>query len=316
MSQSDQHNQFYDCLIVGGGVAGLSAAIHLAWHKRKVLVLDRRSGPLFFTLTKLENVPGLPSISGVELQKNLLKQAKELGANHHKANVIKVVGEMGSFQLETETGEIHHAKTLLLATGVARYHPLVNGDWQICLKYAAKCNMFYCPDCEAPEVAQKKTLVISTGSSVGGVSTAKHLYNFTKDLDILFTSEDPEKRKLNEEHLQWLDKANIRHSEGKILEIEGKKGCVTSVHLEDGRRLDYDIYFVSSPKVPRSYLAQQLGLKLSASGHIEPKSQRGDTHVAGVWVAGDVRPHDPTGSGGDGHGEYRGGAYRSGVDWV
>jgi 2-polyprenyl-6-methoxyphenol hydroxylase-like FAD-dependent oxidoreductase len=43
----------FDCVIVGGGPAGLSAAIHLAWHDRRVLVIDRRTGPLHFTLEKL-----------------------------------------------------------------------------------------------------------------------------------------------------------------------------------------------------------------------------------------------------------------------
>ncbi len=54
----------YDTIIVGGGPAGLTEAIHLAWHDRKVLVIDRRSGPLFFTLETLQNVPGMPAVRG------------------------------------------------------------------------------------------------------------------------------------------------------------------------------------------------------------------------------------------------------------
>ena len=70
----------YDTVIVGGGPAGLSAAIHLSWHDRRVAVIDRRSGPLFFTLEHLHNVPGMPSIRGNELQKRLREQAESLGA--------------------------------------------------------------------------------------------------------------------------------------------------------------------------------------------------------------------------------------------
>jgi len=54
----------YDTLIVGGGPAGLSAGLHLAWHQRKVVVIDRVTGPLFFTLEKLWNVPGMPEATG------------------------------------------------------------------------------------------------------------------------------------------------------------------------------------------------------------------------------------------------------------
>jgi thioredoxin reductase len=280
----------YDCLIVGGGVAGLSAAIHLAWHQRKVLVLDRRSGPLFFTLTKLENIPGIPAIKGVELQKQLLQQAKDLGAEHQLANIVRASGQQGDFVLESDNGERFNGKTLLLATGVARYHPLVDGDWRVCLRYAGKCNMLYCPDCEAPEVAGKRTLVISTGSSRGGVGTAKHLWEHTQDLSLLLTHDDPDKRTLRADDRAWLEQRGITYQEGSIKALEGKRGCVEAVLLADGTRLVYDKYFVSSPKVPRSDLAQQLGLPITPSGHIEPASQRGNTTIEGVWIAGDVRP--------------------------
>ncbi|MFQ5649714.1 MAG: NAD(P)-binding protein, partial [bacterium] len=66
----------YETAIVGGGPAGLSAAIHLAWHDRKILVIDRRTGPLFFTLEHLYNVPGMPAIRGIDLLKRLQRQAE------------------------------------------------------------------------------------------------------------------------------------------------------------------------------------------------------------------------------------------------
>ena len=277
-------------MIVGGGVAGLSAAIHLAWHERKVRVFDRRTGPLFFTLGKLFNVPGMSEMTGVQIQKELLAQAKHRGAEHERADVIRIGGEVGAFEIETHKGDIYRSKTLLLATGVARYHPSVDGDWKVCLKYAAKCNMYYCPDCEAPELIGKSCLVISTGNSRGGVGTAKHLYNFTPKLEILFTSPDPEKRALRDEDAAWLEQHHIPHRTGDITDIVGKKGCVHHITLADGSELAFDTYFVSSPKVPRNDLAKQLGIDTTEQGHIVPASQRGNTSREGVWIAGDVRP--------------------------
>ncbi len=277
----------YDTLIVGGGPAGLSAALHLAWHDRRVLVLDRRTGPLFFTLTRLENVPGLPGVRGVELQQRLAQQARAQGAEIRRANVVRASGRAGAFVLETDRGEVYRGRTLLLATGVARYHPTVDGDWRPCLAYAGKCNVYYCPDCEAPEIEGKATLVVGVGTSRGAVGTAKHLLaHAPKRLALLLTGG----RALAEPHREWARAHGVPVYAGEIRELVGRKGCLEALVLADGTRLEAEAFFVSGPAVPRTDLAVQLGLSLTPSGHVEPKSQRGDTGVEGVWVAGDLRP--------------------------
>jgi len=119
----------YDTLVVGGGPAGLSAALHLAWHDRKVLVIDRVTGPLFFTLEQLHNVPGMPAVRGIEIQKRLRAQATEMGAEVVRGNVVRAAGSEGDFLLTGEGGEEWRGRTVLLATGVARYNPLVDGDF-------------------------------------------------------------------------------------------------------------------------------------------------------------------------------------------
>lgn len=279
--------EMYDTLIVGGGPAGLTAALHLAWHDRKVLVIDRVTGPLFFTLEELHNVPGMPAARGIEIQKRLQAQAKAMGAETVKDNVIKASGAEGDFLLEGEQGKGWRGRTVLLATGVARYHPTVDGDFRPCFKYAGKGNLFYCPDCEAPEIRDRDTVVIGVGSANAAAGMTLGLSRYTDRMRILLTGGTD----LAEERRQRLAEKGIEVLEGTILKLDGHRGHLTAVELVDGRRVEAEAFFVSSPVLGRTDLAQQLGVPLAhTENHAEPASQRGDTVVPGVWIAGDLRP--------------------------
>lgn len=280
---------FYDTLIVGGGPAGLSAALHLAWHDRSVLVLDRVTGPLFYTLEKLYNVPGMPEVRGIEIQKILKAQAEARGARVKRANVVAASGAEGGFALATEAGDVFRGKTVLLATGAARYHPLVGGDFEPCFAYAGKGNLFYCPDCEAPEIKGKDTLVIGVGKAASAGAMALGLSRYTDRMRVLATGDDGE---IPAELGARLAGRGIAVLRGEIKNLVGAtKRTLAGLELEDGRMLTADSFFVSSPTLGRTDLPQQLGVELAATGnHAQPKSQRGDTNVPGVWIAGDLRP--------------------------
>ncbi len=277
----------YDTIIIGGGPAGLSAAIHLAWHNRAALVIDRKTGPLFFTLEKLYNVPGMPATKGIQIQKQLKEQAVELGAEVVKDNVTSATGTEGNFSITCESGKVWSAKTLLLATGMARYHPTVDGDYKPCFAYAGKGNMFYCPDCEAPEIKDKDTIVIGTASANGAAGMALGLSRYTDRLRILLTSDS----ELSDDRREKLTAKNIQTIRGQLQALHGKKGILSELALTDGSVLQAEAFFVSSPVRGRTDLAQQLGVEMAATGnHAQPQSQRGDTNVPGVWIAGDLRP--------------------------
>jgi thioredoxin reductase (NADPH) len=281
----------YDTLIVGGGPAGLAAALHLGWHRRRALVIDRVSGPLFFTLEQLWNVPGMPGATGVEIQKRLKGQAMEMGAEVQHGNVLKAEGQEGDFLLtgaKGAKGQSWRGRTLLLATGVARYHPTVDGDFTPCFAHAGKGNLFYCADCEGPELFGRDTIVIGTGAADRAAATAVGLSRYTEKLRLLLTGDsapsEPWAARLDERHIPVLT--------GEIHQlIEGEKRHLAGLELQDGSRLAAEAFFVSSPAHGRTDLALQLGVEMAADGeHASPRSQRGDTNVPGVWIAGDLRP--------------------------
>ena len=292
MAKESIPSEHWDCAIVGGGPSGLTAATHLAWHNRRVLVLDRRTGPLFFTLEALFNVPGLAQTRGIDIQKQLLQQALDLGAEHCRANVESASGAIGDFVLTLDHGEVVHATTLLLATGVARYHPTVDGDHRPCFKYAGKGNLYYCPDCEAPEIRDKDTVVIATASAESGAGMALGLSTYASRTRLLLTG-DPasHSQEITDRRTQQLGDRGIEVLRGQLAELIGERSQLHSLRLKDDTIVSAEKYFVSSPAVGRTDLAQELGVEIAQTGnHAQPKSQRGDTNVAGVWIAGDLRP--------------------------
>ncbi len=277
----------YDTLIVGGGPAGLTAALHLAWHQRKVLVVDRVSGPLFFTLEQLWNVPGMPEAAGVEIQKRLKAQAQAAGAEVRHGNVVQATGQEEDFLLTGSKGETWRGRTVLLATGVARYHPTVDGDFTPCFAYAGKGNLFYCSDCEGPELFGKDTVVIGAGPADWAAGMAVGLSRYTERLRVLLTGD----RDLSEHWVKRLADRKIPVLEGEIKRLVGDKRQLQALELQDGSTVTAEAFFVSSPARGRTDLAEQLGVEIAATGyHAQPLSQRGDTNVPGVWIAGDLRP--------------------------
>ncbi len=284
----------YDTIIIGAGPAGLSAALHLAFHQRSVLVIDRRTGPLPFTLTPLYNVPGFVHKRGVDIIKHMEQEAIKAGARLERGNVQQISGAAGDFTIQLESSTIFQAKTVLLATGVARYHPLVAGSYQPFLPYAAKGNTYYCPDCESPELLGKHIVVIGVGGANSAIAEALPLLEFAASIRLLLTAGQDFKPEWEEKRVAH--KLEVIH--GQIAAIEGSRGIITALILEDGARVTADGYYVSSPKFPRNQLAQQLALELSERGHIKT-GWRGQTKLLGavdgdwlegVWAAGDVQP--------------------------
>jgi thioredoxin reductase (NADPH) len=278
----------YDTLIVGGGPAGLAAALHLAWHQRRVLVIDRVTGPLFFTLEKLWNVPGMPEATGVEIEKKLKAQALKMGAELQHGNVVTATGKEEGFLLTGSKGEAWSGRTLLLATGVARYHPTVDGDFSPCFAYAGKGNLYYCSDCEGPELFGKDTIVIGIGPADWAASMTVGLSRYTERLRLLLAGDE---RNLSPYWAERLQGRSIPVLTGDIKRLIGDRHLLSGLELQDGTTLSAEAFFVSSPARGRTDLAEQLGVTIAKTGtHAEPQSQRGDTNVPGVWVAGDLRP--------------------------
>jgi len=287
--------KIYDAIIVGGGPAGVSAALHLAYHERSVLVLDRGTSPMHFHTNSILNFSGSVYHEGRSLLRNFQGEARAAGAEFIAADVVEISGQYPKFKLKTSPSyrtkdeSKYYAKTLLLATGTARKHPKVGGQWRRWLPVANVGNgSFYCPDCEAPMCKDKEVLIVNVGTVGSALHVANCVGRFTDKIQILMTEDAYVP--LESQDLTKLENSPFKWTQGKIKSITfPRPGSVQSVTLEDGRKLRSNVFFVAFVDVARSELAKQIGITVDEKGNIIT-DHRGKTNIEGVWAAGDVRP--------------------------
>ncbi|RLI57133.1 MAG: hypothetical protein DRP09_03795 [Candidatus Thorarchaeota archaeon] len=290
--------QEYDAIIIGGGPAGCSAALHLAYHKRHVLVIDRGTSPMHFHTNSIMNFSsGSNYNEGRSLLRSLQGEARAAGAEFIAGDVVEVSGRYPRFKVRTEPSyrtsdaKTYETKTLLLATGTSRKHPRVRGQWRSWLPVANVGNAaFYCPDCEAPLCADKKVLVVNAGTVGSALHIANTLTRFTGSSNIHILMTEDAYAPIDEQDLTRLDSSPYEWTRGLIEDIAfPRPGVVQSLTLKTGEKLRANVFFVAFVDTPRSELARQMGVDTDNKGNILT-DHRGKTKVDGVWAAGDVRP--------------------------
>jgi len=268
-----------DCLIVGGGPAGLTAAIYLARFHLDILLVDGgKSRASWIPCTR--NVSGFPDgIKGTELLQRMRDQACKYGAKIETEFVSKLERNEESGLLTATWGSgSATARTVLLATGVTNRRPPM--DEELHDDALARGLVRYCPICDGYEVTDKKIGVI--GSDSHGVAEALFLRSYTSDLTLIA----PDKAmKLKREDFDRLKKAEISCVDGPAQAVAIPDGCIV-VETAEGTHTFDSIYPALGSDI-HTQLAEQVGAELSAGlsivvdGHMR-------TNVPGLFAAGDV----------------------------
>ena len=208
-----------DCLIVGGGPAGLTAAIYLARFHLDILVVDAgKSRAAMIPCT--HNHAGYPDgISGVELIEKMRAQAQKYGARIESDFVTRIDLEDGLFTATWGSGCVS-ARTVLIATGVTNRRPPM--DEELHDEALARGLIRYCPICDGYEVTDKKVGVI--GDDSHGVAEAIFLRGFTADVTLIAPHDDVDLRK---EDWVRLKEAGIATVDGPAQAVAISDNCIT-----------------------------------------------------------------------------------------
>jgi thioredoxin reductase (NADPH) len=268
-----------DCLIVGGGPAGLTAAIYLARFHLDILVVDggksRASG-----IPCTRNVSGFPDgIKGTELLQRMRDQVCKYGSKIETEFVTKLERNErnGMFTANWGSGEAK-ARTVLIATGVTNRRPPM--DEELHEEALSRGLVRYCPICDGFEVTDKRVGVI--GSDSHGVAEALFLRSYTADLTLIA----PDKAlRLKPEDYRALKDIGIECVDGPAQAVAIFNDCIV-VDTAEGH-YTFDSIYPALGSDTHTQLAEMVGASLSADQcMIVDRHMR--TSVPGLYAAGDV----------------------------
>ena len=268
----------YDCLIVGGGPAGLTAAIYLARFHLAVRVVDAgRSRAGSIPLTR--NVPGFADgISGEDLLARMRAQAQRYGAGFDLARVTRLDRIDGGFSAEWGEGSAS-ARAVLLATGIRNRRP--DMDESLHDEALARGLIRYCPICDGYEVTDRKVGVIGSGGH--GVAEALFLRAYTGDVTLIA----PDKAHgLAAEDREQLGAHGINAVDGPSRGVAVHADCIV-VETAEGH-YTFDSVYPALGSDTHTELAEQIGVALEEGTGCILVDRHQRTNVTGVYAAGDV----------------------------
>jgi thioredoxin reductase len=277
-------DETWDAVVVGGGPAGLAAALWLARYRRRVRVFDAQD-PRNAPTWGVHGYLGLTDPPPFELRRVGREQAIAAGAEFEAAMVEKIEGEEGDFRVTLSSGSTVRARRVMLCTGLKDIIPEIPG----LLDFYGR-SIWHCPDCDGPSAADKRIGVIGWGRSIAAF--CMYMLTWTDRITLLTHGHPPD---LPEKSQAALDRFGIPVRTEVIDSIEGEvdMGCMTHVVFHGGETLELDHVFFHIACGPGSTLAADLGCEVEEDQMMEgilKVDANFQTSTPGIYAAGDIVP--------------------------
>jgi thioredoxin reductase (NADPH) len=267
-----------ECLVIGGGPAGLTAALYLGRFRRRVLLVDGGASRASW-IPKTHNLIGYTGgISGRDLLARMREQALQYGAQlmHSEVAALDIAGD-GRF-VAAIGGERIAADRVLLATGGLDVEPELPGIREAVQEGLVR----YCPICDAFEASGKRVGLISYGKC--RVREAQLLRAYTAELSVMTLGRE---MTISDADAATLEDAGVRVIVDPVTRFSRQHDCVTAWDADSNAVAEFDILYSALGTRIRSRLAVALGAETDKDGAlVTDRHQR--TSVAGMFAAGDV----------------------------
>jgi len=271
----------YDVIIIGGGPAGLSAAIYATRAGLKTLVLEKKApGGKLGEIPHLENFPGISEpINGLELAYKMFQQAQKFGAEIKYPEAVVDLELKGKVKkVKTREGE-YTTLAIIIATGLEKKKALKPGE----AKFIGK-GVSYCAVCDGPIFRGKSVAVI--GNEEKALEESLFLSNIVNKVYLVTDGEEIEAPETLIERVKQNEKIEIVNA--KLTEIMGEEN-VSAIKVENENqvwKIPVSAVFVAKGDEPKTEIFKKAGLELDRIGFIKVNLNQ-ETNIPGVYAAGD-----------------------------
>lgn len=266
----------FDLLIVGGGPAGLAAALAAARACRAVLLLDG-DDPRNAVAQRIHtylNCDGTPPGEFRRLGREQVLRYRTVA--YHRGSVAEISGSIGSFTAHLREGGVFNAKRVLLAVGVLDELPPIAG---MDIYWGNGRGIYHCPYCDGYEHRDVPWGVVAHDQS--SFDYAVFLTGWSQQITLFSQGLIAPSSVLSRLHA-----ANVRLETGRIVRVHGGDAGIEYIELEEGRSIQVGALWIH-PRHSQTALVKQLGLELNEEGSIA-RNEQGETSERGIYAAGDL----------------------------
>jgi len=274
----------YDLIIIGSGPAGLTAGIYASRARLSTLVLEQNfvSGGQIIDTYEIDNYPGLPGISGMDLADKMSQHAEKLGVAIENV-IVTSLDLTGPVKKVITDDNVYEAKAVIIASGATHSHLGAPGEEEF-----AGHGVSYCATCDGGFYRKKDTLVVGGGDVA--VEDAIYLARLCNKVYVVHRRDELRAAKVLQENLLSLPNVEmVWNSVVKTINGTQKVESVTVTNVKDGseRTIPVQGAFIAVGISPRSEFAKN-HIEMDEKGYIIA-DETGRTSVPGVFAAGDVR---------------------------
>jgi len=274
----------YDVVIIGGASAGLTAAIYAARKKLNALILARQIGGQSLLAERIDNFPGIESISGKDLIDNMRRQVEKYGVPAREDTEVESIKKKGEiFLIKLRKRENIEAKTIIIATGKSYRNLDIPG-----VKEFKNKGVSFCTTCDAPFFEGKNVVVIGGGNSA--LNAALDLVKYANKIYVLARGPKIKGDELLQEKAKQSGKVEFLVN-AELKEIEGSAFVEKIIYKdkEEGKEKELEVagVFINIGWMPATGFLRGL-LNLNDAGEIIINPRTNETSVPGIFAAGDV----------------------------